>query len=196
MSSVTEKLFSALAPGPLAGLDQLVKRIVVRGYPSGATIFAAGDRLQDLRIVRSGMVKLIYVQPSGEEWIKSFMTEGSFFSSVAALAPGGEASFDAVAMEVCQIECLPFAPLRELARADAYWAGLVNELLLTYAVRKEVRERDLLTLRPEARYRKLARAEPGLIGRVAQKDLAAYLGVTPVGLNRIVKRVGAVAAPG
>jgi len=29
---------------------------------------------------------------------------------------------------------------------------------------------------------------PDLVSRVPQKDLAAFLGVTPVGLNRIIKR--------
>ena len=48
---------------------------------------------------------------------------------------------DAVAIEACEIECLPFAPLMDLARADVAWAGLVNELLLAYATRKELRER-------------------------------------------------------
>ena len=36
-------------------------------------------------------------------------------------------------------------------------------------------------------YRQLAEA-PDLVARVPQKDLAAFLGVTPVGLNRIVRR--------
>jgi CRP-like cAMP-binding protein len=190
MTSATEKLFAALAPGPLASLEALTKRVVLRTYPAGATIFAAGDRLNDIRIVRNGLVKLCYVLPSGEEWIKSLMGEGAFFSSITALQPGGEASFYAVALEPCEIECLPFAPLRQLAETDVNWAGLVNALLLSYAIRKELRERDLLTLKPEARYRKLAETSPELVARVAQKDLAAYLGVTPVGLNRIVKRVG------
>ncbi|MCB1464682.1 MAG: Crp/Fnr family transcriptional regulator [Nitratireductor sp.] len=189
MSLTTQKLFCALASEPLRGMDNLMKRVVLRSYRAGATIFAAGDRLHDLRIVRSGLLKLCYVLPSGDEWIKSLMAEGAFFSSIAALQPAGEASFDAVAIEACEIECLPFAPLMDLARADVAWAGLVNELLLAYATRKELRERDLLTLKPEARYRRFAETEPQMVGRVAQKDLAAYLGVTPVGLNRIIRRV-------
>jgi CRP-like cAMP-binding protein len=31
--------------------------------------------------------------------------------------------------------------------------------------------------------------QPDIEGRITQKDLAAYIGVTPVGLNRIVRRV-------
>jgi hypothetical protein len=52
------------------------------------------------------------------------------------------------------------------------------------------RERDLLTLTPRDLYAKLAASAPPWLPRVPQKDLAAYLGVTPVGLNRIVKQRG------
>jgi hypothetical protein len=51
------------------------------------------------------------------------------------------------------------------------------------------RERDLLMLTAEQLYRQFVAASPDLLTRIAQKDLAAFLGVTAVGLNRIVKRV-------
>jgi len=60
---------------------------------------------------------------------------------------------------------------------------------MIFAERKEARERELLTLRPEDRYRCFVANSPSLEARITQKELAAYLGVTPVGLNRIVKRV-------
>lgn len=176
MGTATERLFAALAPGPLEGLDGLLARMAVRSYPAGATIFAAGDPVNELRIVRSGLVKLCYVLSSGEEWIKSFIEEGGFFSSAAALQPGGEASFDAVAGEACEIECLAFPPVRALAARDVAWAGLVNELLLAYASRKEMRERDLLTLKPEARYRRLAETAPGLVAVCRRRILRPISG--------------------
>jgi len=53
---------------------------------------------------------------------------------------------------------------------------------------KVQRERDLLTLSAEELYRKFVANSPALASRVPQKDLAAFLGVTPVGINRIVRR--------
>lgn len=41
----------------------------------------------------------------------------------------------------------------------------------------------------EARYRSFLETYPDLAMRIPQKDLARHLGVTPVGLNRIVRRV-------
>ena len=60
-----------------------------------------------------------------------------------------------------------------------------------YGARKEKRERELLTLSPEERYRSFSHEYPMLSSRIPQKDIARYLGVTPVGLCRIKKRLGA-----
>jgi len=76
-----------------------------------------------------------------------------------------------------------------MAQSDLVWATLLRRATMLFAERKEARERELLTLTPEDRYRAFVAESPGLEARVTQKDLAAYLGVTPVGLNRIVKRV-------
>jgi hypothetical protein len=43
-------------------------------------------------------------------------------------------------------------------------------------------------LTAEELYRQFVRDSPALALRVSQRDLAAILGVTPVGLNRIVRR--------
>lgn len=46
----------------------------------------------------------------------------------------------------------------------------------------------------EELYRQFVSEAPELAERVAQKDLAGYLGVTAVGLNRIIKRLRCRAA--
>lgn len=69
------------------------------------------------------------------------------------------------------------------------WARARQAMTLAFAVRKERRERELLTLSAEGRYRAFLEASPDLERRIPQKELARYLGVTPVGLNRIVARV-------
>lgn len=109
--------------------------------------------------------------------------------SMAAFEPGGLTSFAAVAVEPTDVEGLPYAALERRAAADLAWGNALRRALVIFAGRKEKRERELLTLRPEQRYREFAAEAPGLERRIPQKDLARYLGMTPVGLNRIVQRV-------
>ena len=54
-----------------------------------------------------------------------------------------------------------------------------------------------MTRTPEERYRQFLEDHDDLVGVVPQKDIARYLGVTPVGLSRIATRVrkGEVSVP-
>ncbi|MEO0473915.1 MAG: Crp/Fnr family transcriptional regulator, partial [Bacteroidota bacterium] len=42
---------------------------------------------------------------------------------------------------------------------------------------------------PETRYRKMLAQQPSILQRVPLQDLATYLGITPVSLSRIRKRI-------
>ncbi|MEM7216256.1 MAG: hypothetical protein AAF423_12000 [Pseudomonadota bacterium] len=56
-------------------------------------------------------------------------------------------------------------------------------------MKKEMREYELLCLSAEDRYRRLMKSTPDIFNLVTQNEIARYLGVTPVALSRIKKRV-------
>lgn len=95
-----------------------------------------------------------------------------------------------MAIEASVVEWLEWRVIERAAAGDVAWQHAVRMAFQALARRKVHRERDLLMLTPEQLYRALVRDTPGIAARVPQRDLAAYLGVTAVGLNRIVKRCG------
>ena len=160
-------------------------------HGTGTSLFRVGDVVTDLYVMREGLVKLSYIRADGGEWIKSFHAEGAFFSSIAGLATGEASAFDATALEPTVVEKLPFVEIARRADSDLVWSKALRTALVRLAVRKEEREREFLTLSAEERFRRFAAQNPTLLRRITQKDLAIHLGVTPVGLNRIVRRVAA-----
>lgn len=66
--------------------------------------------------------------------------------------------------------------------------GDTVEHLLKFALTKERRETEFLTESAEVRYRMLFDSSPELFDKVTQKDIARYLGITPVALTRIRNR--------
>ena len=182
-------MFVRLAGGPLPLWDRLEPEIVVRRIDVGGAVFMQDVAHPFVYVVRSGLIKNVYLTENGEDWIKSFCDEGLFFASISALETDGRTSFSAIAIEPCVVERIPYRLLDELAETDLTWANFVRRALLIFATRKEKRERELLTLRPEQRYRTFMAETPGLEQRIPQRDLARHLGLTPVGLNRIVARV-------
>lgn len=186
----THTLLESLAQAPLPEWDLVIRRIGVRQMAPGETLFREGAPWPQVAVVFQGLVKLVYLRDDGSERIKSFIDAGGFFASLAALAPGGVCTFSAVAVEHTEVVCLPYPTILELADRHLPWQKALRRALEFYGQRKEQRERELLTLDPPARYRLLLQQSPDLVRRVPQKDLALYLGITPVSLSRIRARLG------
>ena len=163
--------------------------IEVRHVAAGEPVFRQDEPHPFVYLVSRGLVKLLYLDEAGNEWIKSFSQEGRYFASISALTPGGSTSFMAVAIEPTELERMPYAALAALAEQHRPWARAVSALTMAFAARKEQRERELLTLSPPDRYLAFRRTYPDLESRLTQKDIARYLGLTPVGLNRIIRRL-------
>jgi CRP-like cAMP-binding protein len=188
-SAATRSLFERLAGGPLPRWPEFATQVQLKSVEAGGTVFMQGAEHPYVYVVRRGLIKNVYLRDTGDAWIKSFSNEGGFFASVAALKPGGRTSFSAVCVEDSELERFPFKAIEPLADSDLAWSTVLRRALAIFADRKEQRERELLTLNPEDRYRAVLAEQPGIEGRITQKDLAAYIGITPVGLNRIVRRV-------
>jgi len=140
-------------------------------------------------ILREGLLKAYYLSEDGKESIKSFLTPGDVIGSLSAVRGEGWFSFSLVCLQPCSLSKVPFDTLFQAVQHDAKAGAAVTEFLMRFAMKKEQREYELLCLSAEERYRRLHETRPELLTMVQQSDIALYLGVTPVGLSRIKKRV-------
>lgn len=186
---VSRAFVEQLAGGPVPEWEDFASHIRTRRLAAGDALFASEVHWPWLSVVHSGLVKLVYLREDGSERIKSFIAEGGFFASLAGLAAGGHTTFSAVAMEPVLVDQLSYTQILALGDKHLAWQKALRVGIEHYGTRKEKRERELLTLSPEARYRLFMHESPGLLGRVPQKDLALYLGITPVALSRIRGRM-------
>lgn len=51
---------------------------------SGETVFSAGDTLEELFFVNSGLVRYYYLTPEGKEYNKNFVSSGSVVTSLSS----------------------------------------------------------------------------------------------------------------
>jgi CRP-like cAMP-binding protein len=170
----------------LEGVEQVAARAGVLQLRPRESAMRQGEPACFVFVVRSGLLKQQYVGEDGTERIKSFTAAGDLFACVDALE-GRAASFGSVAIEPSVVERIDFRVVDRLARTSLPWQTALRIAFQQLALRKIGRERDLLLHGPRELYSQLARAHPEWVERIPQKDLAAYLGVTPVGLNRIVQ---------
>src|SRR5687768_6931168 len=65
----------------------LVEELRLCEVARGGTLFMQDAVHPYVYAVRNGLLKLVYLDPAGDEWIKSFTFEGRYFASIAALVP-------------------------------------------------------------------------------------------------------------
>lgn len=175
--------------------EQLKQLGSVRHFPKGTFLFRQGEDAGNLFFIQSGLVKAYYETLDGKEFIKSFLTDGEFIASMQAVVAGNPSSFTVLSLEDSSVIVVPKHAVLNLVTDNPAMTGVLNSMLLKLAMKKERREYELLCMSPEERYLLFCEREAGLVGRLSQNDIARYLGITPVALSRIRKRIGFLANP-
>lgn len=188
-AGVAHTVLEQLAGTPLPDWDRLQQSVRSVRLRPGEFLFRAGECQPYVFFIEQGVAKMVYETVDGKQWVKGFAAEGAFFASLNALQPNGRASFSVVAVSELVVERLDYAPIKALAEVYMAWQRVLSRAFEIYGFRKEKRERDLLTLSPEERYKNFLAENPALESRISQKDLAGYIRVTPVALSRIKARM-------
>jgi CRP-like cAMP-binding protein len=190
-SSMARQVMERLAGATLPEWETAAKNLRTTCLDRDAYLFRAGEPLDFIAFVRSGAIKMVYETPDGHEWIKGFAEVGTVFTSLSSLQSGGTASFSAIALAITEVEVIAYATVSELAGRHLAWQRAVAKAFEIYGVRKEQRERELLLMSAEQRYRNFLKQQPDLSRLLSQKDIASFIRITPVALSRIKARIKA-----
>ena len=155
-------------------------------------VFRQGDRDPHVYFIRSGLLKGYYISEDGKEFVKSFLEPNDFIGSLSSAYLGEECSFSLVCLEPTSLIKVSFDELNTVTKTDLDMANSLIEMLLRFAIKKERREFEFLCLSAESRYKILLSKRVNILDKVTQNDMARYLGITPVALSRIKKRVADV----
>ena len=155
----------------------------------GEFFIAAGQYPKKMAIVLSGLFRYLYVDDEGNEYTKAFMPEGSFLSSYSAMILNERSYYSIEALENAEILEFSYENWQILKDSDVVWKDLLIGLLEQGYGAKERRERELLLLDAETRYRNFCKERPTLIARVKQHQIASFLGIKPESLSRLKKNM-------
>lgn len=160
----------------------------IRKVSAGTVLFSAGDVLETLYFIRSGLVRFFYLTREGKEFNKNFITAGNVATSLGSFLEARPSPFFAEALEETVLVALPMAFVRDLKTTDIAWERLINGFVIRLALQKERREASFLLESAAERYEAFLTEFSEIAGRVPQYHIASYLGITPVALSRIRAR--------
>jgi CRP-like cAMP-binding protein len=184
-----KQVLSQLVSPPDHELDEFLKLFQIRSIEKGAYFVRAGDRSTELAFVNAGLLRFFYQTTDGKEFNKSFVAENQFTAAYSAFLTDMPARFSIQALEECHLLICDLHMVVNMFDRHDCWERLGRILAEQLFIKKEAREAEFLLDDAETRYRNFQKQYPGLEGRVAQYHVASYLGITPVALSRIRKKL-------
>lgn len=184
---------SPLSDEDLADAATLCQRL---SLDKGEALLRAGERAHLVGFVVSGGLREHYVLADGGERTKGFSLPGWFAGSLSDLISGEVSKVWIEAAAPSVLLTLPWADVRRWQESRPAWTRfgwLVAERL--YMMKVE-REYELLAMDAAARLEATLARWPTLEQVFSQRDIASYVGVTPVHLSRLRTAKAASPAPG
>ena len=148
----------------------------------------SGEVPYKIAFVVSGLFRYVYLNNSGNEFTKGIIAENFFLSSYSAMIMSKPSYFSIEALENSQVLEILWKDFTQLLEKDQFWLKFLLAFVEKGYMIKEKRERDLLLLDAETRYKNFLIEFPGMEQRVKQGIIASYLGIKPETLSRIRKK--------
>jgi CRP-like cAMP-binding protein len=170
-------------------IDELLSITKYKSIEASKYFITAGQVPHKIAFVVSGLFRYVYINHKGDEFTKGIIAENLFLSSYSAMIMGKPSYFSIEALEDSKIMEISWKDFTMLMENDIFWIKFVLKFLEKGFMIKEKRERDLLLLDAETRYKNFLIEYPGMEQRIKQGIIASYLGIKPETLSRIRRKI-------
>ena len=154
---------------------------------SGDMLYSIGEIPTTFHIALTGFYRNYHLDDKGKEFIKAFHQKFNFITPYAELIQGLPSKVNFECLESGMLLKWDFQKFQKLAESNLRWMKIYSKIAEDRFIQKEQREYEFLTLSAAERYYKFVEEFPEFAKKVAQYQLASYLGITPVALNRLIR---------
>jgi len=174
---------------PADRIDELLSIAKEKTVLAGEYFIHAGETPFKIAFVLKGLFRYVYTNSKGDEFTKAIIPENNFISSYSAMILNKPSFFAVEALENAQLFEIQWIDFKALMEKDVFWVKFLLRFIEKGYITKEKRERDLLLLDAETRYKDFLIEFPGIDQRVKQGIIASYLGIQPETLSRIRRKI-------
>jgi CRP-like cAMP-binding protein len=168
---------------------QLVQFGKLKSLVVNETFIKKGEICKNIYFIKKGIVRCFYLSDLGEEKTIMFGKEGELLGIPECLFQNMETNQYWQALEPCEIYEISYNFLQKMSNQNIKIMKIKVEFVENMALNALSRVESFIIYSPLQRYQKLKKEHPEIIQRVADKHIAYYLGITPVSLSRIRKRI-------
>ena len=189
MDNMIKEAILSVLPVPEQYWHKVEPLISVSKIPAKILLLQEGEVSNRLYFIVQGALRLFFIKEDGAEYTSQFFFENQIVASVESFLERQPSRAFLETLEESIVCIIKFHNLTEIISLHEdlqkwYLAYLKNRLI--YYTKSHS---SFILDSPEKRYLKLIEDQPFILERVPHYYIASYLGVTPVSLSRIRKRI-------
>jgi len=161
----------------------------LKHYKEGELLISQGKMAPKLFFLVKGFVRFMSVSVEGKEFTQSFASAPSIAGSTRAMTRKKPSLFSIESLS--DVLCFEFDwdDFFETMKSQPGFLEAYNSLLETLFIKKEEREYAFVQQSAEQRYLQFLENNPQLKDNIPLKMIASHIGITPIALSRIRKKL-------
>lgn len=169
----------------MTDFENLFQAAKTKSYPIGKYLIEIDDLKKEIFYIKKGLVRLIKINDKGDEVTFTIKWENQFIASRDVLIFNQPSKFSCKALEPTEVLIIDY---NELISREPKLEALIKMVYKIYE-QPLLRLDSFLMQTPEERYIDFVKSHPDILDRIPDKYLANVIGITPVSLSRIRKRL-------
>lgn len=169
--------------------EKIEPHLLFREVPANYCLLNHGDISREVYFINKGCMRFYYLTDEGKDVTGFIYLENQFAGSHTSFVNQVPSNQVLETIEACELLVLSYESINRLYDEVPLFNIMTRKL---YEERFSFAQAVLSTYildKPEERYLRLLETRPELFLRVPQHILASFLGITPVSLSRIRKRI-------
>lgn len=193
MKEQISKIIKSLIPDfPDKEIDDFLPICKLITIKPNENFISEGQTPRKFGFIVNGLIRYLYTDNSGREFTKAFLGKNTIISSYTAMKSEIISPFSIQALVDTEIISVDYQQWIAISNRNEMWNKFLIALLEKGYAIKEKRERELLLLDAESRY-KIFREEFSILEpSIKQHTIASYIGITPIALSRIRRKMGLI----
>lgn len=161
----------------------------LKHYKEGDILISQGQMAPKLFFLVKGFVRFLSISVEGKEFTQSFASAPSIAGSTRAMTRKKPSLFSIEALsDILCIE-LNWDEFIEVMKSKPGFLEAYNRLLENLFIKKEEREYAFVQQSAEQRYLQFIEDNSQLKDKIPLKMIASHIGITPIALSRIRKKL-------